>query len=95
MQWKREDISKQLSSFVSSEQFNNFELIMEDMAQQKFMEVQANPDTLSHAELIASRKMLNLYLNLARDLKFRLVALNKDQEARNQTKLEESERIND
>jgi hypothetical protein len=95
MKWERQDISRQLNSFVNGPDFKNFEDIMEDLAQQKFIELQSSPDTLTHAELIAGRKVLNMYINLARDLKYRLKSIELDKISENQAKIEASQRVED
>lgn len=93
--FERKDISQQLSRFINSETFKDFEDIMNDTATQKLIEIQSNPDVTNHAQMIADRKILNFYLNLSRDLKFRLMALEQAQKEDNLAKVEESQRISE
>lgn len=78
--FERKEISKELSSFTKSSQFKNFEAIMEDLAAAKFVEIQSNAESKSHADLIADRKVLNFYMNLPKDIKFRYTKLLKEKE---------------
>lgn len=95
MKWEKQDISKELGEFVTSNQFQNFKAIMEDFAYSKFMEIQTNPENQNLADLIANRKILNFYLNLARDLEFRLQQANANRDAENLARIEASQRVED
>lgn len=90
--WEQKDITLELDRFVNSSAFVDFEIIMDDIARRKFLDIQ-NSQVKSADELMADRKILNFYMNLARDLKFRLKAVEMEKSAENLKKLEESERI--
>jgi hypothetical protein len=95
MLFERKDISRQLESFTNSSSFKDFEDIINDIAIQKFMEIQSNPDTTSHAKMIADRIILNFYMNLTRDMKFRLEQLILTKAAENAAKIAESQRVDE
>jgi len=88
----RKDMSKELSRFINSDGYNDFIVIMDDIAAQKFLEMQSKPD-VPHADMIADRKILNFYLNLSRDLKFRYEGLQREAKAQNMARIEESQRV--
>lgn len=76
----RRDISKELTNFCKSNQFKNFEIISQDLAAAKFLEIQGSQSDASHADMIANRKILNFYLNLPNEIKFRYQQLLKEKE---------------
>ena len=80
MLFNRKDISKELTSFVRSSQFKNFQVIMDDLALAKLQEIQKSTDDASHANLIANRKILNFYTQLAEEMKWRLAQVNRERE---------------
>jgi hypothetical protein len=80
MPWESKDIYKDLNDFCESRQFKTFEKIMDDISRAKFLQIQSNPDGMSHADLIAERKVLNMYMNLPNELKSRLAIMRKNKE---------------
>lgn len=80
MFFERKDISKELSSFVKSNQMRNFEAICQDLAMAKFLEIQGAQADASHADLIANRKILNFYLNLPNEVRFRHTQMLREKE---------------
>lgn len=57
------DITKELHEFVNDKQFKNFEVIVENLAKAKILEMQGDKDN-SADNLLANKKILNFYLHL-------------------------------